>query len=144
MSCRRLVWARLLALVLSAFWESGGSSPVVPSISDFTLWPQLKPGRRPPEPQEPPAGAQAGTCSPQSAEGSAQAQAVCVTLHLTQGHLPLISKAGGRGWPPDAVLCCPVSSRRLHHIWGSQQSRGEEMSSNSGEPRTGGSQPSLP
>ena len=63
---------------------------------------------------------------------------------MTQGRLPLLSKAGGRGWLPDAVLCCPVSSRRLHHIWGSQQSRGEEMSSNSGEPRTAGSELSLP
>lgn len=37
-------------------------------------------------------GAQVGTCSPQSTEGSTWLRAAWVILHLTQGRLPLIPK----------------------------------------------------
>lgn len=88
------MWPRLLTLVLLAFWESGGSAPVAPSISDFTLWP-LKPGRRPPEPQEAPSGSPGWHLLPQSAEGSAQA----------------------RGWVRDPALDSRSPSASLQSWW---------------------------
>lgn len=89
------MWPRLLALVLSAFWESGGSAPVAPSISDFTLWLPLKPGRRPPEPQEAPSGSPGRHLLPQSTEGSAQA----------------------RGWVGDPALDSRSPSASLQSWW---------------------------
>ena len=100
------------------------------SISDVTLLPQLKPGRCPPESQEAPSGSPGWHLLTTEHRGLHLAQGCTGDLVLDARSPSAHPKAGGRGWPADTVPCCP---RRL----GSQQSRPEEMSSNSGEPRTG-------
>lgn len=108
------VWARLLSLVLSAFWGSGGSSPVAPSISDFATVAEAR---------------AVSTRAPGGSPGWHRLATGRRGLHLAQGCMgdPALHsrspsaypKAGGRGWPADTALCCPISSRSL----GSQQSR---------------------
>lgn len=59
-------------------------------------------------------GAQVGTCSPRSAEGSTWLRAAWVILHFTQGRLPLIPKLVEEAGQQTQLCVAPY----LPDLWG--------------------------